>query len=416
MTMSDTTRPSLPHEMVSPIRSLPDGWLQRRAGLLFQQVADRNDDDLPVLSVSIHSGISKHELTAEERDRKTVLIEDRSAYKRVRPGYLAYNMMRAWQGAIGVSMVDGAVSPAYVVAKPRGELHSPYYQYLLRTPVYIGEMHRGSKGVADFRKRLYWEQFRQIVLPVPPIDEQREIAAFLDRETGRIDLLIEKKQQFLRTSAARIEALVDRAISDSDVPRIRFEHVARRIYRPATLSEHTDLVRLGLYNRGRGIFKKPAADEEGMGDSEFFFVKEGDIIISGQFAWEGAVALASSDEEGCVVSHRYPIYRGRNGVNSAYLTGLLRTNFGDFLLNEASRGSAGRNRPLNTTRLEKEKIPVPSIELQEEIEQAIMLEKKMKAVTLASIALLQEHRAALVTAAVMGLTDIASTTAGKIDR
>lgn len=416
MTVSDTARLALPHETVSPIETLPDGWVRRRAGLLFQQVAERNDDDLPVLSVSIHSGISKHELTAEERDRKTVLIEDRSAYKRVRPGYLAYNMMRAWQGAIGVSIVDGAVSPAYVVAKPRVELDSSYYQYLLRTPIYIGEMHRGSKGIADFRKRLYWEQFKQIVLPVPPMGEQREIAAFLDRETGRIDLLIEKKEQFLRTSAARIEALVDRAISDSDVPRIRFEHVTRRIHRPATLSEHTDLVRLGLYNRGRGIFKKPAADEEGMGDSEFFFVKEGDIIISGQFAWEGAVALASSDEEGCVVSHRYPIYRGRNGVNSAYLTGLLRTNFGDFLLNEASRGSAGRNRPLNTTRLEKEKIPVPSIELQQEIEQAIILEKKMKAVTLASIALLHEHRAALVTAAVMGVTDIASVTARKIDR
>nr|WP_165388353.1 restriction endonuclease subunit S [Sphingomonas populi] len=367
-----------------------------------------------MLSVSIHSGISQHELSAEERDRKTVLIEDRSAYKRVRPGYLAYNMMRAWQGAVGVSTVDGAVSPAYVVAKPTGEIHSAYYQYLLRTPIYIGEMHRGSKGIADFRKRLYWEQFRQIVLPVPPIDEQREIAAFLDRETGKIDLLIEKKEQFLRCSAARIEALVDRAISDSDVPRVRFEHVTRRIHRPATLSEHTNLVRLGLYNRGRGIFKKPATDEEGMGDSDFFFVKEDDLIISGQFAWEGAVALASSDEEGCVVSHRYPIYRGENGVKSAYLTGLLRTNFGDFLLNEASRGSAGRNRPLNTGRLAKEKIPVPGMKLQEAIEQAIKLEKRMKAVTQASIALLQEHRAALVTAAVMGLTDIANTTARKI--
>lgn len=168
------------------------------------------------------------------------------------------------------------------------------------------------------------------------------------------------------------------------------------------LSEHGELIRLGLYNRGRGIFKKPAADEEGMGDSEFFFVKEGDLILSGQFSWEGAVALASSEEDGCVVSHRYPVYRGRDGINTAYLLGLLRSNYGDFLLNEASRGAAGRNRPLNTWRLEKEKIPVPDAKIQLRVEQAINFEYKLKRKIETSIARLEEYRASLITSAVLG--------------
>lgn len=264
---------------------------------------------------------------------------------------------------------------------------------------------------------LEWRQFGATVesidtvqmmngrIAVPDLPTQQVIADFLDRETARIVLLIEKKQQFFSRASLRIEALVATAISDDNVPRVRFGRAALRAQRPVVLSEHDELVRLGLYNRGRGIFKKPAADEDGMGDSSFYFVKSGDLILSGQFAWEGAVALASQDEDGCVVSHRYPVYRGKRGINTAYLLGLLRTNFGDFLLNEASRGSAGRNRPLNTVRLEKEKIPVPGQELQSAVENAILFERRLKVVTGNSIDRLREFRAALITAAVTGQID-----------
>ena len=245
-------------------------------------------------------------------------------------------------------------------------------------------------------------------IPVPDYDfeTQKAIADFLDRETARIDRLIEKKQRLVELAESRVHALVDEAISVPKVPRVRFENVVRRILRPVILSEHGELVRLGLFNRGRGMFKKPAADEEGMGDSSFCFVREGDLILSGQFAWEGAVALATQDEEGCVVSHRYPVYRGKEGVNTAYLLGLLRSGFGDFLLNEASRGSAGRNRPLNTWRLGKEKIPVPSGRLQLAIDRALAFECKLKKCSERSISLLSEARSAVITAAVTGRFDV----------
>ncbi|WP_165361487.1 restriction endonuclease subunit S [Lichenibacterium ramalinae] len=159
------------------IIGLPDHWRTRRAGLLFQEVNEPNGDDQPILSVSIHHGVSDRQLEDEDKDRKTNLIEDRTSYKRIRPGYLVYNMMRAWQGGIGVSTVDGAVSPAYVVAKPRTELHGSYYYHLLRTPLYVEQMRQGSKGIVDFRLRLYWEQFRQILLPIPSLQEQMDIAS-----------------------------------------------------------------------------------------------------------------------------------------------------------------------------------------------------------------------------------------------
>jgi type I restriction enzyme S subunit len=178
------------------------------------------------------------------------------------------------------------------------------------------------------------------------------------------------------------------------------------VSRPVDLSAHEELVRLGLYNRGRGVFKKPAADEEGMGASNFHFIKSGDLIISGQFAWEGAVAMASEVEEGCVVSHRYPVYRAVKGVNTGYLLGFLRSSLGNFILNDCSRGSAGRNRPLNAWRLGKEKIPVPDTKLQEKVERAVVAHRKIKDKTEASIRKLNEFRIALINEAVTGQIDV----------
>jgi restriction endonuclease S subunit len=192
---------------------LPANWTLKRAGHLFQQVAEPNTDDLPVLSVSIHSGISDRQLDDEERDRKVNLIEDRSSYKRVRPGYLAYNMMRAWQGAVGVSTVEGAVSPAYVVAKPTRDLHSPYYQFLLRTPPFIEQMRQGSKGIADFRLRLYWEQFRLIMLPVPPLDEQKRIAIEAEYEITHAAEVAAKVRASIERLKERRAALITAAVT-----------------------------------------------------------------------------------------------------------------------------------------------------------------------------------------------------------
>ncbi len=201
------------------IPRIPAHWSLLRAARLFQEVSEANTDDLPVLSVSIHTGISDRQLDDEERDRKVNLIEDRSSYKCVKPGYLAYNMMRAWQGAVGVSTVEGAVSPAYVVAKPTRDLHSRYYQFLLRTPPFIEQMRQGSKGITAFRLRLYWEQFRLIMLPVPPLEEQRRIAAEAERELAHADEVAAKIVRSITLLREHRAALITAAVAGQiDIP------------------------------------------------------------------------------------------------------------------------------------------------------------------------------------------------------
>lgn len=179
------------------IGSIPEDWQIFRVANLYREASDKGNDELPILTVSINSGVSDRELSDEESERVFVRSEDRSKYKRVQPGDLVYNMMRAWQGAFGAVRVDGMVSPAYVVARPIQQLDSRYVEYLFRTPEAIEEMHRYSYGVADFRLRLYWPQFRNIRMCVPPYEEQVEIADYIDEKVQKILALIKKKEQYL---------------------------------------------------------------------------------------------------------------------------------------------------------------------------------------------------------------------------
>lgn len=163
------------------IGEIPAHWKIMANRALFRERVEPGREDLPLLSVSIHSGVSEEEISEEENIRGRVKIEDKTKYIRVRPGDIAFNMMRAWQGAIGAVRVEGMVSPAYTIAVPRSNLDARYFEYQYRTPGFIQQMDRYSKGITDFRKRLYWDGFKQLITLVPPIEEQRAIIEFIEQ-------------------------------------------------------------------------------------------------------------------------------------------------------------------------------------------------------------------------------------------
>ena len=178
---------------------IPEDWNVYRIANLYDERSENGLEELPILTVSINTGVSDYEIADEDKDRVFVRSEDRTKYKRVYPGDLAYNMMRAWQGAFGAVRVDGMVSPAYVVAKPKKnvELDSRYMEALLRTSEATEEMHRYSRGIVDFRLRLYWPEFKNIRICLPSIAEQIEIADYIDEKSAAIDALIAKKEAFV---------------------------------------------------------------------------------------------------------------------------------------------------------------------------------------------------------------------------
>jgi type I restriction enzyme S subunit len=174
---------------VSWFGEMPTHWEMRRNGRLFAERNETGYADLPILEVSLRTGVQVRDLSNIARKQ---IMSDRDKYKRARKGDIAYNMMRMWQGAVGVAPQDGLVSPAYVVAAPLEGVDTRYYANLFRTPAYMGEVNACSRGIVKDRNRLYWEDFKQISSPYPPPEEQLSIAGFIETYSGSIGNVIAK--------------------------------------------------------------------------------------------------------------------------------------------------------------------------------------------------------------------------------
>jgi len=192
---------------------VPAHWEVIRLATLFREVSEAGMEDLPVLTVSIHDGVSDREFDEEELDRKVSRSEDRSKYKRVAPGDLVYNMMRAWQGGFGTVNVPGMVSPAYVVARPKHRIVTRLVEHLLRTPMAVEQMRRHSRGVTDFRLRLYWDEFKNLRIAIPPYEEALAVCESIvkmDAEFGAISAAAEQSISLLQE---RRTALISAAVT-----------------------------------------------------------------------------------------------------------------------------------------------------------------------------------------------------------
>ncbi|MAQ52948.1 MAG: hypothetical protein CMK86_13860 [Pseudomonadales bacterium] len=404
---SPSTFPKYPAYKDSGVEWLgevPDHWESRRLKFLFSLQKRPVVDGDGIVTCFRDGAVT---LRSNRRTDGFTNAEKEIGYQGIRKGDLVIHAMDAFAGAIGVSDSDGKSSPVYSACTPNEGVSAYYFARLLRHMALAGFVSSLAKGIRERSTDFRWSDASEICLPLPSISEQTQIARFLDHETARIDALIEEQQRLIELLKEKRRGIVLSALSDTSLPLVRIGHAVDVISRPVKQREDESYTPIGLFNRDRGLFHKEPREMQDMGDSDFFWIKSGDLIISGQFAWEGAVAMAGESEEGLVVSHRYPVLRGKHGVaNTEYLYAILTTKHGDFLLNESSRGAAGRNRPLNLAALLKEKIRIPSKEIQEQVSNLVQNEAKVLTECRQQISLLQERRSALISAAVTGKIDV----------
>ena len=176
--------------------------------------------DDPILTVSIHSGVSNGELDESELGKKVKRIEDKTQYLTARKGDLVFNMMRAWQGAIGVVQADGLVSPAYIVAKPIVKFCPTFMDEYIKLPESINRLHKKSYGVTDFRLRLYWDSFIKVDCCLPPLPEQEKIAEILTTQDRVIELYEKKIEQLKKLKKVFLQKMFPKP--GCTVPEWRF--------------------------------------------------------------------------------------------------------------------------------------------------------------------------------------------------
>ena len=186
---------------------IPQHWRIVRNMALFAHRVEAGIAGLPVLQVSLRSGITAEDLDQFGRPKK--LIADPTKYKRIGRGDIAYNTMRMWQGAVGVSPNDGLVSPAYVVLSPRASTCPEFYNFIFHTDIYKQQVNRQSTGIVSDRNRLYWDSFKQMPNVCLPSSEQEAIVAFIHSETSGLNTArsrLESDIQLLREYRTRLVA------------------------------------------------------------------------------------------------------------------------------------------------------------------------------------------------------------------
>jgi len=375
-----------------------------RSRYLFREIDRRSATGTEThLSMSQKLGL----VPSNEVDQKTLVSESYIGAKLVEPDDLVLNRLKAHLGVFAIANRVGLVSPDYSVFRPADGTNVRFFEYVLRSSACRTELRTRAKGIVEGFWRLYTPDFYQIRLPVPPIEEQRLIVRFLDTHGALTARLIRAKQNLIKLVSEQREALTQDVIEIKDTPNTRFEVAVDKVFRTVSREAEKIYIPIGLFNRGRGIFHKEPTKGEDLGDSTFSWIEESDVVVSGQFAWEGAVSLAGPEDAGCIASHRYHILRGKPDlVESAYLLSFLKTSFGHLLLNEHSRGAAGRNKPLNAGTLLKEKIPIPRRTEQQRLVELVPLEKRLTANVRRISDRLREFRVRLIAEVVTGKLDV----------
>jgi len=399
-----------------------------------------------LLSVSEYYGVKPRAEAFESGDYET-RAATLEGYRIVKIDDLVMNYMLAWKGAYGVSKHDGIVSPAYSVFKVNQNIVDVrYLHHRVRSDDMKAYFRSRSKGIIESRLRLYPDSLLASYVEIPDLATQRQIADFLDRETARIDLLIEKKQRFASgvedEFLDRVSHLVTLGANENaprkqsgyawhptipahwTVTRLKFlcsrivdclhetpEHIEDGEYPSIRTS---DLIRGSV---DVGSAKRVSANEY-RHRIQRLEPKECDILYTREGERFGLAALVPPDTKLCL-GQRMMMFRTNGRVLPAYLMWSLN---GKFAYNFLKQDVTGATSPhLNIFDIRNVPVFLPPIDEQRALVTEIdaFFEKKSQLVekTFATIDRLKEYRSALITAAVTGQIDVqAYAKSGSTDR
>ena len=190
------------------VQELPEGWKEINPKALFIQRKDKAFEGERQLTASQQYGVIFQEDYMEITGSKIVTVEkDFSILKHVEEGDFVISM-RSFQGGLEYSENTGSISSAYVMLIPNLEkVYPKFYRWLFKSSVYINALQSTSNLVRDGQAMRY-SNFAQVRLYDIPIEEQKEIADYLEEKCKAIDVLIEKKEKFVNELKQYKESII----------------------------------------------------------------------------------------------------------------------------------------------------------------------------------------------------------------
>ena len=164
-------------------KNFSDAWEQRKLGEVLKERKERSSIG-ELISVTINNGVVK----ADSLERKDNSSSDKSNYKVVCKGDIAYNSMRMWQGASGYSPYNGILSPAYTVLIPTEKVDPKFISYMFKKEKMLQQFQKYSQGLTSDTWNLKYPMLKDIPVLFPKIDEQVSIRKHLDNISSLIAL------------------------------------------------------------------------------------------------------------------------------------------------------------------------------------------------------------------------------------
>lgn len=179
------------------IGQIPKHWKKINPKALFYQRKDRAKKDDRQLTASQKYGIMyQDEFMEKEGVRVTVVQKDFDILKHVEPNDFVISM-RSFQGGLEYSELSGCISSAYVMLIPNlGKVYPKFFKFFFKSFKYINALQSTSNLVRDGQAMRY-SNFSQLYLVEIPLEEQKEIAEYLDKKIAEIDNLIAKKESLI---------------------------------------------------------------------------------------------------------------------------------------------------------------------------------------------------------------------------
>lgn len=199
---------------------IPEHWEVKRLMSCFSQRTDRyrKGETLDILSLLKDVGIVPYE---EKGNKGNTAKTDVTQYKVARKGDLVINSMNVIIGSLGITPMDGYISPAYYAFSPRENICTRYYNYILLLRRAQQNIRRYAKGIMEIRLKISANDFLSIQYPVPPLVEQEAIVAYLDKQTCDIDKAIQREQAMIDLLEERKQIIIQNAVTkglNNDAP------------------------------------------------------------------------------------------------------------------------------------------------------------------------------------------------------
>ncbi|WP_086030714.1 restriction endonuclease subunit S [Tenacibaculum holothuriorum] len=266
---------------------------------------------------------------------------------------------RATIGELAISKYEASTNQGFknLIVNDKNDVE--YIFYLLRQ--YKNVLIKLSSGSTFLE--LSTNDFRTIKLAIPPIQEQKAIANCL----STWDIAIEKQTQLIQAKQTQKNALMQQLLTGKKrLPGFTEEWEEKSLtyfleYTPRPITKpNIPFTKLGIRSHCKGTFQNKNFKPEAIAIDKLFEVKKNDLIVNITFAWEGAIAIVKQEDDGGLVSHRFPTYTFKKNIGSSlFFEQFIKTKRFRFLLELISPGGAGRNRVMSKKDFLKLKITIP---------------------------------------------------------